>query len=93
MCISPDGRFVFSGSADKSVKQWAADSGEVGPPPFRSVGGVGGGQLRVFGFVVFLFYLFFLVRHYVFSLVLVCSGVWLLLRVGARVCACVRVCV
>ena len=27
--VSPDGQFVYSGSADKTVKQWRSDTGEV----------------------------------------------------------------
>ncbi len=29
LSVSPDGRYVFSGSADKTVKQWETASGEV----------------------------------------------------------------
>ena len=93
---------MFSGSDDNSVKQWAADSGEVGPPPFRSVGG--GGQLCVSVFVslFFLFFLFFLFAFcslFLFSLwfqsalVFGCCGGSLHVGACARVCACASVCV
>ena len=29
LAASPDGRFIYSGCFDKTVKQWRADSGEV----------------------------------------------------------------
>ncbi len=29
VCVSADGRFVYSGSDDKTVKQWEASTGAV----------------------------------------------------------------
>ncbi len=38
LAVSPDGRFVYSGSDDKTVKQWEVSNGAVRPAVLRRGG-------------------------------------------------------